>query len=77
MARDFGPWVRMDWCPTCNTSTEQTRWHSFVARDSPLNGVKVRCNSCLHPVPSGLGEIALGLLARAAGVDPHPRAEAV
>ncbi|HWU20155.1 MAG TPA: hypothetical protein VN088_01420 [Nocardioides sp.] len=56
MARDFGPWVRMDWCPHCCTSTEQSRWHSYVAAGSPLNGLKVRCNACLQAVPAGLAE---------------------
>jgi hypothetical protein len=56
MARDFGPWVRMDWCPTCRTSTEQSRWHSYVAPGSPLNGLKVRCNSCMQALPAVLGE---------------------
>ena len=52
MSRDFGPWVRPAWCPTCNRSTEQTRWHSYDAPDSPRNGVKGRCNDCLQPAPS-------------------------
>lgn len=59
MARDFGPWVRMDWCPHCCTSTEQSRWHSYVAPGSPLNGLKVRCNVCLQAVPTSLGEHVL------------------
>ncbi|WP_460790766.1 hypothetical protein [Nocardioides maradonensis] len=58
MARDFGPWVRLDWCPTCCTSTEQSRWHSYVAPGSALNGLKVRCNVCLQAVPTGVEELA-------------------
>lgn len=56
MASDFGPWVRTDWCPTCCTSTEQSRWHSFVAPGSPSNGLRVRCNACLQALPATLGE---------------------
>jgi hypothetical protein len=59
MAKDFGPWVRMDWCPTCCVSTEQSRWHSFVAPGSSLNGLKVRCNVCFQSVPTGYEELIM------------------
>lgn len=58
MARDFGPWVRMDWCPTCCASTEQSRWHSYVAPGSALNGLKVRCNVCMQAVPTDHEQVA-------------------
>jgi len=58
----------MGWCPTCFTSTEQIRWHSYVAPGSDLNGLKVRCNDCLQAVPVDAAECGLRPIDRSAEV---------
>ncbi|MFC5730181.1 MULTISPECIES: hypothetical protein [Nocardioides] len=51
MAKDYGPWVRHDWCPSCAKQTEQTRWHRRpfgVTADETEHGI--RCNECANEV---------------------------
>ncbi|HJQ04061.1 MAG TPA: hypothetical protein VJ872_01345 [Nocardioides sp.] len=66
----------MDWCPTCCTTTEQSRWHSYVAPGSELNGLKVRCNVCMQAVPNGIEELVRNVVepvAVAVGEAPRGR----
>ncbi|GAA3685048.1 hypothetical protein GCM10022237_49440 [Nocardioides ginsengisoli] len=47
MGKDYGPWVRHDWCPSCARRTEQTRWHRRTAGAPPATGEHgIRCNEC-------------------------------
>ncbi|WP_158296545.1 hypothetical protein [Nocardioides albidus] len=47
MAKDFGPWVRHDWCPRCARLTEQTRWFTrLLDEPSEQHQRRVRCNEC-------------------------------
>ncbi len=47
--KDYGPWVRHDWCPRCVKRTEQTRWlrRFFGLQSSSDTGEhRIRCNEC-------------------------------
>lgn len=47
MGKDYGPWVRHDWCPSCHRRTEQTRTHHRFLGDPPEQGEhRIRCNEC-------------------------------
>ncbi|GAA3541899.1 hypothetical protein [Nocardioides daeguensis] len=47
MGKDFGPWVRHDWCPRCYRLTEQTRWYRRLLGEPPeQHERRVRCNEC-------------------------------
>lgn len=47
MGREYGPWVRHDWCPRCHKSTEQTRWHlRLVGQPLDADEHRQRCNEC-------------------------------
>ncbi|QVI60151.1 hypothetical protein [Nocardioides faecalis] len=51
MGRDYGPWVRHEWCPSCVKVTEQTRWHRRVFGEPPERGEhRIRCNECSQDV---------------------------
>ena len=47
MGKEYGPWVRHDWCPRCDRDTEQTRWLRHTLGE-PLGGRqhRIRCNEC-------------------------------
>lgn len=54
MAKDYGPWVRHDWCERCSKRTEQTRWHRRLHETSPGEPTHgLRCNECAGEVPLG------------------------
>ena len=47
MGKDYGPWVRHDWCPRCSRRTEQTRWYRRLLGEPPeLDERRTRCNEC-------------------------------
>lgn len=47
MGKDYGPWVRHDWCPRCFRRTEQTRWYRRLLGEPPeLDERRTRCNEC-------------------------------
>lgn len=47
MRKDYGPWVRHEWCPRCCKHTEQTRWHRHLFGE-PVDAGEygIRCNEC-------------------------------
>jgi len=47
MGKDFGPWVRHDWCPRCDRRTEQTLWYRRLVGEPPeRNERRTKCNEC-------------------------------
>ncbi|WP_435771024.1 hypothetical protein [Nocardioides sp. SYSU DS0651] len=47
MGKDYGPWVRHDWCPRCSKRTEQTRWlHRLFGGPSDHGEHRIQCNEC-------------------------------
>jgi hypothetical protein len=51
MAKDYGPWVRHDWCPRCFRRTEQTRWYRRLLGEPPEQHQRgIRCNECAGDV---------------------------
>ncbi|GAA4824567.1 hypothetical protein GCM10025786_36140 [Nocardioides caeni] len=52
MGREYGPWVRHDWCPSCYKRTEQTRWHlRLIDHPHAADEHRVRCNECATEMP--------------------------
>ena len=47
MGKDYGPWVRLDWCPRCARSIEQTRWfHRLLGMPAEHSERRARCHEC-------------------------------
>ena len=47
MGKDYGPWVRHDWCPRCVRRTEQTLWYRrTLDKPADQHERRTRCNEC-------------------------------
>lgn len=47
MRKEYGPWVRHDWCSHCSRRTEQTRWYGRLLGQTPERDERgARCNEC-------------------------------
>jgi hypothetical protein len=51
VGKNYGPWVRHDWCPSCYRRTEQTRWHRRLFGEPAERGEhRIKCNECASDV---------------------------
>lgn len=56
MGKDYGPWVRHDWCPRCFRRTEQTSWYRrLLGQPREHDERRVRCNECAGEVRIATG----------------------
>ena len=51
MGKEYGPWVRHDWCVRCERETEQLRWLRRVLGEPTERAEhRVRCRECANEV---------------------------